>query len=96
MGICYNAKYIPSMWITKRIFHNVVANLENHLDLPNDIIGIIKNMDLSLSGLDYVCEPAIPEVWPLKVQHGFTKKPLYRVVFQEVEEDTWTDLPDVL
>jgi hypothetical protein len=85
--------------MTKRIFHNVITNLENNIDLPNDIIGIIKNMDLSQSGLDYVCDPGNPEIWPFKVQHlnGFTKRPLYRVVFREVEDNAgeWSDLPDI-
>lgn len=96
--ICNHDRSYEAYILTKRIFHNVIANLENNIDLPNDIIGIIKNMDLSQSGLDYVYDPGNPEIWPFKVQHlnGFTKKPLYRVVFREVEQDTWNDLPDIL
>ena len=86
--------------LTKRIFHNVIVRdiLDQNVDLPNDVIGIIKDMDLAQSGLDYVCDPGNPEIWPFKVQdlNGFTKRPIYRVVFREVEEDTWNALPDIL
>jgi len=111
--IYYNQERSHEAYIlTKRIFHNVITNLDQNLDsfLPNDVIGIIKNMDISQSGLDYVYDPGNPEVWPFKVQHinGFSKRPLYRVVlckvilnedilYEALENDgEWQDLPDIL
>ena len=68
--------------LTKRIFHNVVKNVNEHLnDLPDDIIEVVKNMDLKNEGLDWphLVDPGKKnnEVWPFVVQHinGFCKRP---------------------
>ena len=101
----YNEDRSPEAYIlTKRIFHNVYKNLEENINLPDDIIGIIKNLDLKNSGLDYIRDPGNPEIWPFKVQHinGLTKRPMYRVVAQshlvEIDNDNeaWMDLPDIM
>ena len=94
--------------LTKRIFHNVVKNVNEHLnDLPDDIIEVVKNMDLKNEGLDwpYLVDPGKKEneVWPLVVQHinGFSKRPKYRVVtLKQAQEDLehlpWTTIPDMV
>jgi hypothetical protein len=101
----YNQDRSPEAYIlTKRIFHNIFKNLDENLDLPNDIIGIIKDLDLKNSGLEYIQDPGNPEIWPFKVQHinGLTKRPMYRVVAKshlvEIDNDNeaWVDLPDVI
>ena len=101
----YNQDRSPEAYIlTKRIFHNVYKNLEENLDLPNDIIDIIKDLDLKNSGLDYIQDLGNPEIWPFKVQHinGFTRCPMYRVVAKshlvEIDNDNeaWVDLPDIM
>jgi len=105
----YNQDRSPEAYIlTQRIFHNLYKNLDETLDLPNDIIGIIKDIDLKNSGLVYVKDPGNPNVWPFKVQHihGLTKRPQYRVVAQSHlvdhdrehadHEQAWVDLPDIM
>lgn len=101
----YNLDRSPEAYIlTKRIFHNIYKNLEENLNLPNDIIDLIKDLDLKNSGLEYIQDPGNPEIWPFKVQHigGLTKRPQYRVVAKshlvEIDNDNeaWMDLPDII
>jgi hypothetical protein len=101
----FNQDRSPEAYIlTRRIFHNVYKNLEENINLPNDIIGIIKDLDLKNSGLEYIQDPGNPEIWPFKVQHinAFTRHSMYRVVAQShlVEIDNgneaWMDLPDII
>jgi len=87
--------------LTKRIFNNVVKNLDVYLDeLPDDIIEVVKNMDLKNEGLDKLdlVDPGKKEneVWPFVVQDidGFSKRPQYRVVTRkQAQEDLENGAP---